>query len=89
VIFIMYASFQRAGEGFEHQESMPNVPMPDQLLSTEEIRKRYYSDPRIPLKKREKLAGRKSIKVNPLEVKEVDPLDEVSTEALPPCCICI
>jgi hypothetical protein len=35
-------------------------------------------------KKREKLAGRKSIKVNPLEVKEVDPLDEVSTEALPP-----
>ncbi|KAG0588515.1 hypothetical protein KC19_2G248900 [Ceratodon purpureus] len=84
VIFTMYASFQRAGEGFEHQESMPNVPMPDQLLTQEEIRKRYFSDPRIPLKKREKLAGRKSTKVVPMDVKEVDPIDEVSRESLAP-----
>lgn len=84
VIFTMYASFQRSMEGFEHQESMPNVPTPDQLLSQDELRKRYFSDPRIPLKKREKWAGGKPTKSSPLDVKEVDPIDEVSKEALPP-----
>lgn len=34
--------------------------------------------------KRVKLAGRKSTITVPLEIKEVDPADEVSKEALPP-----
>lgn len=35
-------------------------------------------------KKREKLANTKYAKATPLDVKEVDPIDEVSREPLPP-----
>jgi acyl-coenzyme A thioesterase 1/2/4 len=70
--------------GFEHQEPMPSgVPGPDQLVSQEELRKRYLSDPRIPLKKRQELARAKQ-NLSPLDVKEVNPIDEVIRVPLPP-----
>ena len=36
-IFVMAASFQIEGEGFEHQVSMPNVPPPENLMTDQEL----------------------------------------------------
>jgi acyl-CoA thioesterase-2 len=41
VIFFMAASFQLRQEGFDHQINMPNVSMPDQLVSWEDLVTKY------------------------------------------------
>lgn len=40
-IFSMGASFHNNEEGFEHQQSMPDVPAPDELPSEEEMKDRF------------------------------------------------
>lgn len=49
-IFYMTVSFQEFEEGFEHQDSMPDVPFPDELVSQDEIIKKFASKLPEPIK---------------------------------------
>lgn len=42
-IYFMTASFQDDEEGFEHQASMPDVPMPENLLGEAELKERFLT----------------------------------------------
>ncbi|MCJ8056400.1 acyl-CoA thioesterase II [Shinella curvata] len=42
-IYFMTASFQDDEEGFEHQASMPDVPMPEHLLGEAELKERFLT----------------------------------------------
>lgn len=39
VIFIMAASFHKEEKGYDHQSKMPNVPMPEELISFDQLKK--------------------------------------------------
>ncbi|KAB7898086.1 acyl-CoA thioesterase II [Rouxiella sp. S1S-2] len=64
-IFYMTASFQSLEEGFEHQNSMPEVPAPETLISESEIAKKFAHI--IPEKVREKFIGQRPIEMRPVK----------------------
>ncbi len=67
-IFSMSASFQIKEEGFDHQDTMPEVPGPDGLESQMEIAKRYAD--KIPSAIRSRILCAK-----PIEIRQIDPID--------------
>ncbi|NVJ50725.1 MAG: acyl-CoA thioesterase II [Gammaproteobacteria bacterium] len=64
-IFYMTASFHVEQEGFDHQASMPNVTLPDELPSELEIARRYQEY--IPDALRAKFTCDKPIEMRPVE----------------------
>ncbi len=64
-IFYMTASFHTGYEGFEHQVSMPNVSLPDDLPSELEIARKYAEY--IPENLRAKFVCDKPIEMRPVE----------------------
>ncbi|CQD37750.1 acyl-CoA thioesterase II [Yersinia mollaretii] len=64
-IFYMTASFQSQEEGFEHQNSMPDVPSPDGLMSETEIARKFAH--LIPEKVRDKFIGNQPIEMRPVK----------------------
>jgi acyl-coenzyme A thioesterase 1/2/4 len=83
VIFTMHASFQRPVDGVEHQQPMPDAPNPDEIPPWEKVLESYRTDPRIPLKIRQKLASMK-VAPAPLEMRFVEPIDRVMRQVLEP-----
>ncbi|MBW2243880.1 MAG: acyl-CoA thioesterase II [Deltaproteobacteria bacterium] len=75
-IFNMAASFQVAEGGFDHQESMPEVPGPDGLPNETELRARYAH--KIPEELRQVFT-----RDRPIEIRPVDPVDEFDPEKAP------
>ncbi|MBS0054305.1 acyl-CoA thioesterase II [Yersinia sp. Marseille-Q3913] len=64
-IFYMTASFQSQEEGFEHQNTMPDVPSPDGLMSESDIARQFAH--LIPEKVREKFIGNQPIEMRPVK----------------------
>ncbi|CFR14202.1 acyl-CoA thioesterase II [Yersinia frederiksenii] len=64
-IFYMTASFQSQEGGFEHQNTMPNVPQPDGLMSETDIARQFAH--LIPEKVREKFIGNQPIEMRPVK----------------------
>ena len=64
-IFNLAASFQKREEGFEHQDTMPEVPKPDSL-PTEQERMAAYAQ-RLPRILRERAVAERSFEVKPVE----------------------
>ena len=64
-IFYMTASFQSQEDGFEHQNTMPNVPLPDGLMSETDIARQFAH--LIPEKVREKFIGNQPIEMRPVK----------------------
>ncbi|WP_145516220.1 acyl-CoA thioesterase II [Yersinia aleksiciae] len=64
-IFYMTASFQSQEEGFEHQNTMPEVPSPDSLMSETDIARKFAH--LIPEKVREKFIGNQPIEMRPVK----------------------
>lgn len=64
-IFYMTASFQSQEEGFEHQNSMPEIPSPDGLMSESDIARQFAH--LIPEKVREKFIGNQPIEMRPVK----------------------
>jgi len=64
-IFYMTASFQSHEEGFEHQNTMPDVPPPESLISESDIAKNLAH--LIPEKVRDKFIGQKPIEMRPVK----------------------
>jgi acyl-CoA thioesterase II len=69
-IFNMAASFHKAEEGLEHQDPMPEVPLPEQV-PTEQERLAQVAD-RVPAVMRERIARRRAFELRPL-----DPTDDL------------
>ncbi|KAM0072338.1 putative palmitoyl-CoA hydrolase [Helianthus debilis subsp. tardiflorus] len=62
VVFTMTASFQKEEVGFDHQlPSMPAVPDPESLSSTEELQEAHLTSPRLPGTYHNKVATTKVI----------------------------
>jgi acyl-CoA thioesterase II len=75
-IFSMGASFQSVQEGMEHQISMPNVPMPDTLVSDEKLAEVFKdAAPEI---------YRSLTFPRPLEFRPVEKLNPLSGKGYPP-----
>jgi acyl-CoA thioesterase II len=75
-IFSMGASFQSVQEGMEHQISMPNVPMPDTLVSDEKLAEVFKdAAPEI---------YRSLTFPRPLEFRPVEKLNPLSRRGYPP-----
>lgn len=75
-IFTMSASFQKHEEGFEHQDAMPDVPLPDQLPTAAELMQALASELPDNLKtywQRE----------NPIEMRIIDATRYTSRQARP------
>nr|XP_024385795.1 uncharacterized protein LOC112287225 isoform X2 [Physcomitrium patens]PNR46979.1 hypothetical protein PHYPA_014099 [Physcomitrium patens] len=53
VCYVMYASFQRAGDGLEYQYPMPKAPPPDELPTYQELLGPLCTDPRLSKYKQE------------------------------------
>lgn len=76
-IFYMTASFQSQENGFEHQNTMPDVPPPEGLMSETEIARQFAH--LIPEKVREKFIGNQPIEMrpgkfhNPLQGSKAEP----------------
>ncbi len=64
-IFYMTASFQSQEQGFEHQNTMPDVPAPETLKSESEIAQQFAH--LIPQKFREKFLGQRPIEMRPVK----------------------
>ncbi|AIN18292.1 MULTISPECIES: acyl-CoA thioesterase II [Yersinia] len=64
-IFYMTASFQSQENGFEHQNTMPDVPPPEGLMSETEIARQFAH--LIPEKVREKFIGNQPIEMRPVK----------------------
>ncbi|AJJ61742.1 acyl-CoA thioesterase II [Yersinia aldovae] len=64
-IFYMTASFQSQEAGFEHQNTMPNVPPPQGLMSETDIAHKFAH--LIPEKVREKFIGHQPIEMRPVK----------------------
>ncbi|ENE9460711.1 TPA: acyl-CoA thioesterase II [Yersinia enterocolitica] len=75
-IFYMTASFQSQEEGFEHQNTMPDVPPPEGLMSETDIARKFAH--LIPEKVRDKFIGRQPIEMRP--VKFHNPLQGSTAE---------
>ncbi|HDM8288900.1 TPA: acyl-CoA thioesterase II [Yersinia enterocolitica] len=75
-IFYMTASFQSQEEGFEHQNTMPDVPPPEGLMSETDIARKFAH--LIPEKVRDKFIGHQPIEMRP--VKFHNPLQGSTAE---------
>lgn len=64
-IFYMTASFQSQEEGLEHQNTMPDVPPPEGLMSETEIARQFAH--LTPEKVREKFIGHQPIEMRPVK----------------------
>jgi acyl-CoA thioesterase II len=64
-IFYMTASFQSQEEGFEHQNTMPDVSPPEELMSETEIARKFAH--LIPEKVREKFIDHQPIEMRPVK----------------------
>ena len=64
-IFYMTASFQSLEEGLEHQNTMPDVPPPEGLMSETDIARQFAH--LIPEKVREKFIGNQPIEMRPVK----------------------
>ncbi|QLH63534.1 acyl-CoA thioesterase II [Serratia symbiotica] len=64
-IFYMTASFQSREVGFEHQNTMPKVSLPEGLMSESEIAQELAH--RLPEKLREKFIGQKPLEMRPVK----------------------
>lgn len=64
-IFYMTASFQSPEEGFEHQNTMPDAPPPEGLMSETDIARQFAH--MIPEKVREKFIGHQPIEMRPVK----------------------
>lgn len=64
-IFYMTASFQEPEDGFEHQDTMPNVPGPEGIPSYSDfiLENQHF----IPEKMREKFVAEKPIAIRPIQ----------------------
>jgi len=76
-IFAMAISFQISEEGFEHQMTMPDVPGPEGLLSTVELRRQFSK--KLPETLREVLTAER-----PIELRPVVADDPLHTAPRPP-----
>ncbi|MEJ2153954.1 MAG: acyl-CoA thioesterase II [Desulfobacteraceae bacterium] len=76
-IFSMAVSFQREETGFEHQDTMPEVPGPDGIASEKEMVQKLAD--RIPPGIRENI-----LCVIPIEMRIVSPVDPFQPEKKPP-----
>ncbi|MBU2711308.1 acyl-CoA thioesterase II [Zooshikella harenae] len=76
-ILYMSASFQRKENGFEHQDSMPEVPGPEGLMSELEMARKFKH--LIPEPLREKLTCDK-----PIEIRPVNPVNPLAPERRDP-----
>ncbi|XP_020527754.1 uncharacterized protein LOC18423021 isoform X2 [Amborella trichopoda] len=72
IVFTLFASFQKSEQGLEHHDVMPAVPAPEMLLSLDELRERYVTDPRLPSHYRNRIARKKFVPW-PIEIKFCDP----------------
>lgn len=85
-IFFMTASFHREAEGFDHQATMPNVAMPENLSSELEFN-RLHAD-KIPEAIRKKFTCDRPIEMRPVEVynplkpKKSDPFRNIWMKAV-------
>ncbi|MGT3281591.1 acyl-CoA thioesterase II [Yersinia enterocolitica] len=75
-IFYMTASFQSQEDGFEHQNTMPDVPPPEGLMSETDIARKFAH--LIPEKVRDKFIGHQPIEMRP--VKFHNPLQGSTAE---------
>ncbi|MCO5554830.1 hypothetical protein L7F22_008365 [Adiantum nelumboides] len=73
-IFLMMASFQRAEEGFTHQEPMPSAPNPEELMTSEELQECYRTDPQLPVDFRDKLVKKTVVSVD-IDLRPCNPND--------------
>ncbi|AHM72664.1 acyl-CoA thioesterase II [Yersinia hibernica] len=64
-IFYMTASFQSQEDGFEHQNTMPDVPAPEGLISETDIARQFAH--LIPEKVRDKFIGHQPIEMRPVK----------------------
>ncbi|AVJ16539.1 acyl-CoA thioesterase II [Serratia rhizosphaerae] len=64
-IFYMTASFQSPESGFEHQNTMPDVPQPEGLMSESEIAQQLAH--MLPEKVRDKFTSQKPLEVRPVK----------------------
>ncbi len=65
VIFYMTASFQQPEEGFNHQDTMPDVPNPDAISSYSDfISENQHA---LPKSMREKFLAEKPIEIRPIQ----------------------
>ncbi|MEL0629266.1 acyl-CoA thioesterase II [Psychromonas aquatilis] len=77
-IFYMTASFKAPEKGFEHQDEMPEVPAPEDLISEQEMAL-LHSDI-LPENIREKLIAEKPIEMRPVTlINPVEPEIEPAT----------
>jgi acyl-CoA thioesterase-2 len=76
-ILNMACSFQSPEEGFAHQDAMPDVPMPESLVSESELLPRIAD--RLPERLRPRL-----LRPRPIEVRPVVPRDWTAPAPAPP-----
>ena len=76
-IFYMTASFKAEEAGFEHQDTMPDAPEPEELISEQEMAL-IHSD-MLPDFIRDKLVGEKPIEMRPVTL--INPVDPEVKEA--------
>jgi len=50
-IFSLSASFQEDEEGFDHQIALPNLPMPENLITEAELRQQYLAHAPEPIRR--------------------------------------
>ncbi|XP_053103369.1 acyl-coenzyme A thioesterase 8 [Hemicordylus capensis] len=74
-ILICQASFQQAqASPLQHQFHMPDVPLPEELLTQEELIQKYLQDPNLLERYRQRLKKMLAQEV-PIEIKPVNPPD--------------
>ncbi|CAH1800268.1 unnamed protein product [Owenia fusiformis] len=72
-ILTMQVSFhQTETGGFSHQYNMPDVPKPDELLSADELVRKYLESPKVPEKLRATFERALAYEI-PIEFKPVNP----------------
>jgi acyl-CoA thioesterase-2 len=76
-IFNLAASFQRVEEGFEHQDTMPEVAGPGELLTEQQLASKVMDQ--VPEVFRKRLAAE-----TPIEVRPVDPYNPLAPEVRKP-----
>ncbi|KFV68380.1 Acyl-coenzyme A thioesterase 8, partial [Dryobates pubescens] len=83
-IFTCQASFQLPEESpVQHQFTMPSVPPPEDLLTQEELIKKFLEDPKLAEKYRKHLHKIQAEDV-PIEIKPINPPDKFCLEAQEP-----
>lgn len=76
-IFTAAASFHKDEQGYEHQDTMPDIKGPDGIESEIEMVTRLAD--KIPVEIREKMLCEK-----PIEIRVVNPMDPFSPKKMPP-----